>query len=216
MAAMLKFKDDTRGDAVVEATVLFPIIIMIFAALVLLAIYLPTRAALQRATQYAATAISTEISDTWLFYNKDEMKYYWADDKSDLKNVYVALFSGSEESKSKGKEIVIEIEKSCISSKEGTLDVSCDIVNKIIYKEVVVTATRTFTEPVGLALIGFPNEIPVTVTSTAVVQNGDEFVRNMDMAVDFVEFLLEKLKLTDVADSISSFGKKASSFMGWK
>ena len=68
---------DTRGDAVVEATILFPIIIMIFAGLVLLAMYLPTRAALQRATQYAATAIATERSDTWLRHDPDALAYYW-------------------------------------------------------------------------------------------------------------------------------------------
>lgn len=34
--------NDVRGDAVVEATILFPIIIMVFAGLVLLAMYLPT------------------------------------------------------------------------------------------------------------------------------------------------------------------------------
>ena len=33
------FQEDTRGYAVVEATILFPIIIMIFTGLVLLAMY---------------------------------------------------------------------------------------------------------------------------------------------------------------------------------
>ena len=79
---------DTRGDAVVEATILFPIIIMIFAGLVLLAMYLPTRAALQRATQYAATAIATERSDTWLRHDPDALEYYWIHDKDELGNVY--------------------------------------------------------------------------------------------------------------------------------
>ena len=51
--------EDTRGDAVVEAAMLFPIIILICAALVLLSIYMPLRAAMQRSTQYAATAIAT-------------------------------------------------------------------------------------------------------------------------------------------------------------
>ena len=51
---------DTRGYAVVEATILFPIMMMIFAGLMLLAVYLPNRAVLQRATQYAATAMATK------------------------------------------------------------------------------------------------------------------------------------------------------------
>ena len=212
---MLKLKEDTSGDAVVEAAILFPIMILIFAALVLLAMYLPTRAALQRATQYAATAIATEKSDAWLFYDNKSNAYYWENNKSNLTNVYAALFSGGGDIDARGRDIVTWIEASCISSKAGTLDVKSHIVNKIVYKEVVITATRTFTEPVGLSLIGFPKEIPVTVTSIAVVQNGDEFVRNMDLAVDFVEYIVEKLKITNITESIGSFGKKVASFMGW-
>lgn len=53
--------NDVRGDAVVEATILFPIIIMVFAGLVLLAMYLPTRAALQQATQYAAPPLPRNV-----------------------------------------------------------------------------------------------------------------------------------------------------------
>ena len=45
------FIEDTRGDAVVEATILFPIIMMIFAGLMLLAVYLPVRMTLQHNTQ---------------------------------------------------------------------------------------------------------------------------------------------------------------------
>lgn len=48
--------------AVVEATVLFPIIILICAALVLLSIYLPMRAAMQRSTQLAPSAIATSAA----------------------------------------------------------------------------------------------------------------------------------------------------------
>ena len=66
MKKYTKFLADTKAYAVVEATILFPIIMMIFAGLVLLAMYLPTRAVLQQATQYAATALATEQSDTWL------------------------------------------------------------------------------------------------------------------------------------------------------
>ena len=209
------FIKDTDGDAVVEAVVVFPIMIMIFAALVLLAAYLPTRAALQRATQYAATAIATEISDTWLFYNEDTMTHYWKTDKNQLKNVYAALFSGDSGAEEKGEEIVAEIERRGISSKAGELSMQCNIINRIIYKEVVVTATREFTSPVNLNFIGFPRTIPVSVTSTAVVQNGDEFVRSMDLASDFAEYLLKKFNLTNITDSIGSFGSKISELFGW-
>jgi len=213
---LTKLTKDTNGDAVVEATILFPIMIMIFAALVLLAMYLPTRAALQRATQYAATAIATEKSDSWLFFDeKDAVDYYWKDKKEDLKNVYVAMFSNGADIAAKGEDIVTKIEGRCLSSKAGVLSVDSHIVNRFIYKEASVTATRVFTMPVDLTFVKFPNEIAVTVTSTAVVQNADEFVRNMDIAVDFVEYLIEKFKLTNITDSISTYGKQVAEFLGW-
>ena len=215
MRSRKNIKDDINGDAVVEAAILFPIMIMIFAALVLLAVYLPIRSALQRATQYAATAIATESSDTWLFFDEESMDYNWENDKSALKNVYAALFSGDDNVQDKGEEIVITMEGRSVSSKAGTLTVECYFENKIIYKEVVVTATREFKIPVNLSIIGFPSTISVTVTSTAAVQNGEEFVRNIDLAVDFGKYISKKFGLSDLAGSISSYGDRIASFMGW-
>ena len=206
---------DTKGDAAVEATVLFPIMIMVFAALVLLAIYLPAQAVLQRATQYAATAIATETGDTWLFFDEAGMTYRWETDKGRLKNVYVDLFSGSGEIASKGESIVIEAESRSISSKTGALTVESNIVNRILYKEAVVTAAREFTIPVDLSFIGFPRTISIVSTSTAVVQNGDEFIRNIDLASGFVEFIIDKYNLHNVTDAISSFGNRVSGIFGW-
>jgi len=207
--------NDVSGDAVVEATVLFPIMIMIFAALVLLAMYLPSQAVLQRATQHAATAIAAETGDTWLFFDDGGMSYYWETDKNRLKNVYVDLFSGSGDASSKGETIVTEMENRGIGIRTGSLHIESNIVNRILYKEVVVTATREFPAPVDLSFIGFPLTITVTSTSTAVVQNGDEFVRNIDMASDFIGFINEKYGLNNVADAISSFGSRVSGILGW-
>ena len=206
--------NDTNGDAVVEAAILFPIMIMIFAALVLLAIYLPTRAALQRATQYAATVLATERSDTWLFYDESSMAFYWEDDKERLKNVYAALFS-SDDIQDKGEDIVIEVENRGVSSKAGNLTVECSIFNKVVYKEVVITATREFAMPIDLSFISFPKTILVTATSTAAVQSGDDFIRNMDLGAEFAGYISEKFGLSDIADSISSFGGKIASILGW-
>ena len=214
--AAVSIIDDTDGDAVVEAAILFPIMIMVFAALVLFAIYLPTRAALQRATQYAATALSTEKSDTWLMFDERSLKYEWETDKDRLEFVYTALFSGIRDAESRSREIVTEVEGRGLSSKLGDLTVTCSVSNWLIYTEITVTATREFTMPAGLSFIGFPETLPLTVTSTAVVQNGDEFIRNIDIATDFVEFIAKKFKLTKVSDSISSGWTKAGEFVGFK
>lgn len=209
---------DTRGDAVVEATILFPIIIMIFAGLMLLAMYLPTRALLQHATQQAATAIATERSDTWLRYDPETLEYGWVQNKDELGSVYGALFGALTGNKrddaDNAAQIVINKENNGVFKPGGETTVQYGVVNYIIYKEIVVTATHTIPLPVDLSFVGLPAEIPVTVTSTAVVQNGDEFVRNLDLAMDVTEYLAEKFNLTEMFDSVGKVWDKFTGLLG--
>lgn len=209
-------KKDTAGDAVVEATILLPIMIMIYAGLVLLAMYLPTRALLQRATQYAATAIATQSSDTWLSYNEEEMKYGWVQSKERLDNVYILVLKGISDKVEDGEvsSIVTKVEGQGFQTLPGNLSVKCTVTNFVIYKEIHVTATRTIPSPVDLSFVGFPKEIPITVTSTAVVQDGDEFVRNMDIAVDVAEWLDEKYNISQMFSKVGDFFGKVTEFLG--
>jgi len=212
---LARFAKDTTGDVVVEATILFPIMIMIFAALVLLAMYLPVRAVLQRAAQHAATAIATENSDTWLFFDEYNMAYYHKADRSQLNNVYAELFSGNGDIQQKSDEIVIYIENRGISPKEGQLFIEGYVENNIVYKEVVITAAREFPMPINLAFVGFPETIVITATSTSVVLNAEEFVRTIDMANDFADFIIEKYNLNNITEAISDFGNTVTSLLGW-
>lgn len=209
---------DSRGDAVVEATILFPIIIMIFAGLVLLSMYLPARGSLQRATQYAATALATERSDTWLRFDPGAMEYYWEDSREDLGNVYMSLFrsmgGNRRDDADNAAWIVQNIENKSVVKSQGDLTVQYGVVNYIIYKEIIVTATQTIPMPVDLSFVMFPKEIEVTVTSTAVVQNGDEFVRNLDLAADFMAYIADKYQLNEVFDSVGELCSKFSDFLG--
>ena len=211
---MRKLLKNTDGDAVVEATILFPIMTMIFAALVLLAIFLPAQAVLQRATQFAATALATERSDTWLFFDDSSLSFTWETDRSRLKNVYVNLFS-NENIADRGESITRAVEGRSISSKEGELTVSAYVENKLLYKEVVVVASREYPMPVDLSFVGFPKTITVRATSSAMAQNASDFVRNIDMASDFATFIADRYELNNVTDAISSFGSKVAPLLGW-
>ena len=204
---------DTRGSAVVEAAILFPIMIMIFAALVLLARYLPTRAVLQQATQYAATALATSDSDTWLEFDAGSMTYY---KESEPDNVYAALLWSffSKDHSSDADTIVSNMESRGLVDRPGKLTVECSMVNYVVYKEIVVTATREIPMPVDLSFVRFPNTIPITVTSTAVVQNGDEFVRNMDIAADVADFFVKRFGLQESFDKVGEFIGKFYDFLG--
>lgn len=209
---------DTRGDAIVEATILFPIMIMIFAGIVLLAMYLPTRAILQRATQEAATAIAVEKSDTWLAFNVDEMEHEWLE-SGELGSVYASLLRAiggdGRDDEDNAEQIVLKLENTGIINLPGEPTVvTYGVVNYVVYKEIVVIATRTVPSPVDLSFVGFPKEIPITVTSTAVVQNGDEFVRNMDLAADITLKVSEALGADDIFQKVREVGGKLTGFLG--
>ena len=180
---------NTNAYAVVEATILFPIIMLVFAGLFLLSVYLPTRAILQRATQYAADGIATARSDSWVDFSPKG--YSWL---RDAHNVYAVLFGAVEDADAAA--VVRRSTENGLMVRSGKLDVDCKVNNYIIYKEIVVTATDTIDVPVDLSFVNFPKTIPITVTSTAVVQNGDEFVRNMDIAGDFIEYLDQRFGIS--------------------
>ena len=192
---------DERGDAVVEATILFPIIMMIFAGLMLLAMYLPTRALLQRATQYTATALATERSDTWLRCNPETGDYYWVRDKRELGTVYGAalgaLKGNNRDEADHAEQLVTVMESKGVVITGNDLEVNYGVINYVVYREIIVTATKHIKLPVDLSFVGLQNEIPITVTSTAVVQNGDEFVRDIDLAADIAKDIGEKHNLDE-------------------
>ena len=182
------FIRDTGGDAVVEAAILFPIIFMVFAGLVLMAMYLPTRATLQRATQQAVTAIATEKSDTWLSYNENTMKFGTL---SSPQGVYDALTNSlfSANDRHKAEKIVINMEENNFLKAPGKLTIECGAVNYLIYKEITITATRTIPMPVDLSFVKFPKELEITASSTAVIQDADGFIRDIDMINDIMKYL---------------------------
>ena len=188
MKRIKMFIMDTGGDAVVEATILFPIIIMIFAGLVLLAMYMPIRSSLQRATQQAVTAIATEKSDTWLSFNENTLQFGRA---TSAPNVYAALKGSmlSQKDRDKAVSIVKNMEKKTLFSPRGTLSVECGTVNYLIYKEITVTATRNIPMPVDLSFVGFPKALVITASSTAVVHDVDGFIRDVDMLTDILPYL---------------------------
>lgn len=192
---------DERGDAVVEATILFPIIMMIFAGLMLLAMYLPTRALLQRATQYTATALATERSDTWLRCNPETGDYYWVRDKRELGTVYGAVLGAlkgnNRDEADHAEQLVTVMESKGVVNTGNDLEVNYGVINYVVYREIIVTATKHIKLPVDLSFVGLQNEIPITVTSTAVVQNGDEFVRDIDLAADIAKDIGEKHNLDE-------------------
>lgn len=213
MARLKKFVKDTNGDAVVEAAILFPIMIMIFAALVLLAMYLPQRMILQEAAQYTATVIATETGDTYIAFDDKGNRIEKVPD-----NVYVALFKGifgSGDPQDHVQQIANHMVQNAIFPVTSEIVADVKVKNYIVYKEITVTLSQTVPMPVDLSFIGFPTELELVQQASAVVQNGDEFVRNIDIAKDMVKWLDSKLGISQSLSGALSKIKVVTDFFGF-
>jgi Flp pilus assembly protein TadG len=202
--AIRRFLRDTRGDSVVvEATILFPIIIMIFAALVMLAMYLPQRVILQEAAQVAAVTIANERSDTWIAFDGNA-DFIGRGNQPAQRNVYVRAFqnafpnAGVDEVRAQS--IVNNFTATSILSAPGRVHTELNYRNYLVYQEVIVTVTQTIPMPVNLMFIGFPREVTITQQAVAVILDGDEFVRSIDIATDVIKWIDNKLGVSESLD----------------
>lgn len=214
MAALKRFINDINGDAIVEATILFPIMIMIFAALVLLAMYLPQRTILQEAAQYTATALATQASDTYVAFDDDGNRIQKTPDIS----VYVTLMNGilgnNLDVKDQAEQIAAHMAQNAILPVSSTVKADLDVINYLVYQKLTVTLTQTIPMPVDLSFIGFPTELVLVQSASAVVQNGDEFVRDIDIAKDMVEWLDKKIGVSEWLEEKIGASKPLSDALG--
>lgn len=202
MSAIKRFMKCNRGDAVVEATILFPIMIMIFAALVLLSIYLPQRAVLNNAAQLAATSIAKEFSDTGFNFDDrtlqesfdfnlhntifDTIGSLFGRDYEMRNNFWYRafgwLFDSGSRYESRAQDIVEEALSRGLQIADEPVNVDFNLHRTILYTEIHVTVTQTVRFPVDLSFIGFPTEIAMEQTARAFVADGDRFLRGVDDA----------------------------------
>lgn len=204
-----QFMQDTRGDAfVVEAVFLFPIASLLTLFLVLLSSYLPQRLILQDAAQFVATALASEASDTSVSF--DTQGNFMQRSGNDLSNVYVATFNDVFGRSLSGMEArAVSIAESLLSGSvlvsDGELVATCTSKNYVIYQEITVTLTREITYPIDFSLIGVPETFTITQSAKAVVQNGDEFVRNIAIATDITKWVDKKFGISEAVASNEVF-----------
>ena len=93
-------------------------------------------------------------------------------------------------------------------------NVSCEIKadNTILNQKVYVSVTKSLDIPVFLEMLGIKDNLDIKVKAVAVVGDPAEFVRNTDMAFDLGEFLLNDLKFgadnQSVSERMSIFKQK--------
>jgi len=209
-------RDNEAGDIIVEATMIFPIVILSVLALFFASLFMAQKANLQANLQNALIYFKASETDTFVSplehvqYNRNDGRYGAVgniydppgEGQVDGARMFPYRFLGMRFNETKFREYFFE---SCgnmffYDGTNVTLDVQT--TNWVIYKKISATATQTMTIPIDTRIIGIDPDIEISATAEVVVMDGDNFVRSADMVV----YMYQKSELKDYIEPIISKG----------
>lgn len=228
---MKKLLKEESGVIMVEASIYFPIVIFTVFAMIYFGMVKYQESVLMFQLEKAAILGGREIAyQGYEALETDQTKkslaidlekgtaFTMADGKgtmnaADVKSYYQAhsehLYNEwrfdytKEESRLKGELEEALSQKSFLTGVEASAEV--DISNYVIGKSIQVTAEYKLKSPRFLSYVGVPLELKLGGSVKQNASNPTELVRNIDLAADLIEFLLERF---GVKDQVGGFLKK--------
>ena len=217
---MKKLKNE-NGAIMVEASIYMPLVLCTVMALLYLALFNMQEYLLMYEAQRAAAVVSRE--EAYLGYEKfgmgsdNEIDFSWGEDNipsSDTVNSYYeayhsnlrSLYRGIGRFFSDGPRLDYESRFSD-GVRESTLIVLGNISNPQIQvdrgflgTDVEVTITHSLPVPGVLKYLGYHQGMTLRVAAYNYSVNPSEFVRSVDLAADFVSYIMKKFGLADNYD----------------
>lgn len=204
---MRKLHNDENGLAVVEATILLPFCMIMVIAIFYAAIFMCQKANLQANLENTLLYYKNTYSDTYVAA-KGQMAYQKSGE------VQAANGSSFEEPVEKfpyrffGMKFNSAAFESFFRSMCGNMffdtgsnvKVHSDKHNYIIYKTLTAKVSQQVKPAVSLAMVGGPRTMEIEATGTVVINDGDDFIRNVDFIIDVT--------------SKTAFGQKVSEMVG--
>lgn len=215
------------GHVIVEATILIPFCILMVFALYYAALFLCQKASLQASLQNALIYYKNAGSDTYveasdrmtyrqmgetvagdgsrygepsylfpyrfLFgVGSDSSRFHQGAFASFFRSLYRNMFFDD------GSNVVIEAKES----------------NYVVYRTITATATQTVRPAISLEMVGMPGTLTLSASGTVVLSDGDDFIRNVDFAVDIVQNTSLGKKAGELVDKAKGFYDKFKSKFG--
>ena len=188
---MSRLIKEENGTAIVEATLLLPFCMIMIIALFYAAIFMCQKANLQANVQNALIYYKNVYTDTYI-EAKSDMSYGGGEGTLTAEGSqfvgpsfrFPYRFLSMKLDESSFETFFRSMYKYMFFDDGGSVEFKPKKTNYIIYKEISVTATQTVKPAINLAMVGAGNEIEIVVTGKAVVSDGDDFIRNIDFAVD--------------------------------
>ena len=227
-------KQQNRGAVMVEASIYFPLVICTVIAMLYLGLFQMEENALGYVAERIALEVSREeaypgyaefdmndgraVDFSWAgsMPPKDTVTAYYQARHKDLGSLYrefsglASIFGGSGAAESAYRTKYVDTADAVKIIALGTVsEPNIQIKKGFLSSTVTVSITHQFPVPGVIRYLGIDEtQYAIKTTATKSIVNSGEFVRNVDLAVDSVEYLLEKLGLGDNVKKIVEKAKK--------
>lgn len=215
------------GHVIVEATILIPFCLLMVFALYYAALFLCQKANLQANVQNALIYYKNACSDTYVEAS-DHMAYGTAGEtiaaagsrygEPSYLFPYHFLFGiGSDSSRFNQNAFASFFRSMCgamFFDDGSNVRIEAKESNYVVYRTITATATQTVRPAVSLEMVGMPGTLTLSASGTAVVSDGEDFIRNVDFAVDIVQSTSLGKKAGELVEAAKDFYDKFKSKFG--
>jgi hypothetical protein len=209
---MGKLHIEEKGLAIVEATLLLPFCMIMVIALYYVAIFMCQKANLQANLQNALIYYKNVESDTYVEASEN-MAYTTSNGTvsavggsyGETEYLFPYRFFGMKFQESSFVNFFRSMCGYMFFDTGSNVDVTAHVTNYVVYKEITATATQTVKPAISLSMVGAPDELIISCTSSVVISDADDFIRNTDFVIDVVED-------TKIGEAASSLVDKAVEF----
>lgn len=212
--------DNQKGLAVVEATILLPFCFIMVIAIYYASIFLCQKANLQANLQTALVYYKNVESDRYV-EAKSNMSHMAGSGTveavgSSYGNPYLLFpyrFFGMSFSSSKYESFFRSICGYMFFDDGSNVVLTSSSHNYVVYKTIEATATQTVKPAISFAMLGIPDELVISVSGEAVVNDADDLINNIDFVLDIVANTKIGEKASEMVDkAVELYGKFKKNF----
>lgn len=199
------------GEAIIEATMVYPIVFFIVGFIILFGLYemqgVIEYSYAQYVANYSAKVISEpgyssygQIDDNNIDFVSVNNFDTISKDKLDVSLYHRFFWSAS----NRENEMQNKLKTLIDTSRLLAITPECKVKYKksVLSTMVIVSVTDTIKMPKFVEFIGIDSEWKRSVTATAVISDPAYFIRNTDLAIYSVEFILKKFNLDGKVDTL--------------
>lgn len=212
MRRLLKNED---GLAIVEATILLPVCMLMIIALYYASIFLCQKANLQANLQTALIYYKNVESDTYV-EAKEQMQFQHTDGTvgavgssyGRTSKLFPYRFFGMQFREQSFASLFRSICGNMFFDSGDNVDLTVRSVNYVVYKKISATASQEVRPAISLKMVGVPEQMTISVSGETVVTDADDFIRNTDFAADLISNTALGEKIGDLTDLVSGIYNK--------